>query len=483
MALAQKSLIVRTLKLHGINQLDVVADMNAHGSHISKTSLLNFIRYEQWPARTNPKAIRESFTRLLGEDNQEEIEEMLKAAPTGVNATAAYQVLPLLAKYDLQQADLRRAMEATGVKLSPSAVSQLLRHGLWPKLIEKDLIKAAIEKFMSEHVSTSELLTMWHETKTKKGKATIKTKRTASKAIEPILTLELPEPEMLNPNTMKHFGLSRHPFDGNEINCEADLFMSDQQTLLREAMVQASIGGSILAVTGESGAGKTEIRKGFLDYINRNHPELLVIEPEIINKKLLTSEMIYVSLADELGMKIPQGLEQRARAIKRALKNSLKTGNKHVLMIEEAHDLTDDVIKYLKRIWELSDGFHKLISIVLIGQPELEQKLSPSNYNVREFSRRCNMMRLPPLGQYLGDYIAHKFARCHVDVAKVIDAPAIMAIKERLQGKVSYGVARATTNQDMTYPLIVNNFLINAMNEAAMVGESLITTELIKELK
>jgi type II secretory pathway predicted ATPase ExeA len=181
--------------------------------------------------------------------------------------------------------------------------------------------------------------------------------------------------------------------------------------------------------------------------------------------------------------KIPQGLEQRARAIKRALKNSLKAGNKHVLMIEEAHDLTDNVIKYLKRIWELSDGFHKLISIVLIGQPELEQKLSPSNYNVREFSRRCNMMKLPPLGQYLGDYIAHKFARCHVDVNKVIDAPAIMAIKKRLQGKVSYGVARAAASQDMTYPLIVNNFLINAMNEAAELGEPLITAELIAELK
>jgi type II secretory pathway predicted ATPase ExeA len=482
METANKSLIVRTLKAHGINQLDVVADLNDHGTHISKTSFLNFIRHDQWPTRTNPEAIRNSFIRLLGEDNKEEIEEMLKAAPTGVNATAAYQVLPLLTKYNLQQADLRRAIEVTGVKLSPSAVSQLLRHGVWPKLIEEELIKAAIEKFMSEHVSTNELLTMWNETKAKKGKAT--TKKAALKVVEPILILELPEPEMLNPNTMKHFGLSRHPFDGNEINCEADLFMSDQQTLLREAMVQASIGGSILAVTGESGAGKTEIRKGFLDYINRNHPELLVIEPEIIDKSLLTSEMIYVALADELGMnKIPQGLEQRARAIKRALKNSLKAGNKHVLLIEEAHDLTDNVIKYLKRIWELSDGFHKLISIVLIGQPELEQKLSPSNYNVREFSRRCNMMRLPPLGHNLGDYITHKLARCHVDVAKVIDAPAIMAIKERLQGKVSYGVARAATSQDMTYPLIVNNFLINAMNEAAEVGESLITTELIKELK
>ena len=188
MPYSEKSLIVRTLKAHGINQLDVVADMNAHGAHISKTSLLNFIRYEQWPTRINPNDIRNSFTRLLGENNQEEIDEMLKAAPTGVNATAAYKVLPLLAKYNLQQADLRRAMEDTGVKLSPSAVSQLLRHGMWPKTIAAELIKAAIEKFMSEYVSTNELMTLWNETKTRntttKGHSTI---TPIKKAVKPTL--------------------------------------------------------------------------------------------------------------------------------------------------------------------------------------------------------------------------------------------------------------------------------------------------------
>ncbi|MFQ3191538.1 MAG: hypothetical protein ACI936_002679, partial [Paraglaciecola sp.] len=200
----EKSLIVKTLKAHGINQLDVVADLNAHGTHISKTVFLNFIRHNQWPTRTNPEAIRKSFIRIMGEDNQEEIEEMLKAAPTGIDATAAYQVLPLLKKYDLQQADLRRAMEATGVKLSPSAVSQILRHGVWPKSTEQELIKAAVEKFMSDHVSTNELLNMWDETKEKKGIAV----KTIAKESKPTLIFEPLEPEMLYQKTMSHFNLT-----------------------------------------------------------------------------------------------------------------------------------------------------------------------------------------------------------------------------------------------------------------------------------
>jgi len=477
---SEKSLMVRTLKAHGINQLDVVADMNAHGVHISKTSLLNFIRYEQWPTRTNPKAIRECFTRLLGKENQGEIEKMLKAAPTVVNATAAYQVLPLLAKYDLQQADLRRAMEDTGVKLSPSAVSQLLRHGTWPKTIEAELIKAAIEKFMSEYVTTNELMTMWHETKTKKGKTKI---TTIKKTEQPTLIFEQPEREMLYQKTMSHFKLTRHPFE-NEVHSIDDLFMSQSQRRVRESMVQASLNGSILAVTGECGAGKTELRKSFYDYANKHHPELLIIEAMVIDKKRLTAAMIFDALAEELQItSMPNGLENRARKVERALKQSAKAGNKHVLVIEEAHDLSNAAVKHLKRICELSDGFNRLVSVILVGQPELEAKLSLSNFDIREFSYRCNIMTMQPLGPSVTDYIAHKLKRCNVDFSKIITPDAIEAIKKRLQGVVQYGITKSNGSKDMTYPLMVNTLLVKAMNEAASACEPVITAELIGEIK
>jgi type II secretory pathway predicted ATPase ExeA len=479
MALAQKSLIVRTLKAHGINQLDVVADLNTHGTHISKTVFLNFIRHNQWPTRTNPEAIRKSFIRIMGEDNQEEIEEMLKAAPTGIDATAAYQVLPLLKKYDLQQADLRRAMEATGVKLSPSAVSQILRHGVWPKSTEQELIKAAVEKFMSDHVSTNELLNMWDETKEKKGIAV----KTIAKESKPTLIFEPLEPEMLYQKTMSHFNLTRHPFE-NEVHCIEDLFMSQSQHRVRESMVQASLNGSILAVIGECGAGKTELRKSFYDYVSTNHPELMIIEPMIIDKKRLTAAMIFDALAEELNVKsMPNGLENRARKIERSLKQSAKAGNKHVVVIEEAHDLSNAALKHLKRICELRDGFNRLVSVILVGQTELEATLSLSNFEIREFSYRCNIMNMAPLGASITDYVAHKLGRCNVDYKKVITLDAIEAMKNKLQGEVQYGINKPRGSKDMTYPLMVNTLLVKAMNEAASACEPIITAELISMIK
>lgn len=475
----ETSFIKTTLKENGIRQLDVLADLHEHGVNISRTSMLQFIRYGHWPTKTNPKKIRECFERLLGENNEETVDKMMRAAPNNMKDAAAYEVLPLLFKYQLQQADMRRDMEKTGVKLSPTALSRILRHGVWPKLIPMEEIKAAIEKFMSAHVSTHELLTMWDETEESKTQ-----EATAPKQVKkPILIFEPPEAEMLYPNTMKHFSLTKHPFE-NEVHCVEDLFMSQAQHRVRESMVQASLNGSILALIGECGAGKTELRKGFYDYVAKNHPELMIIEPMIINKKQLTAAMIFDALAEELGItSMPVGSEKKARKVERVLKQSAKAGNKHVLVIEEAHDLSNAALKHLKRICELRDGFNRLVSVILVGQTELEAKLSLTNFDIREFSYRCNVMTMPPLGNSIVEYIAHKFARCNLDFKNVIELEAIEAIKQRLQGVVQYGIAKSNGVKDMTYPLMVNTLLVKAMNEAASSCEKNITAELIGMIK
>ena len=70
-----------------------------------------------------------------------------------------------------------------------------------------------------------------------------------------------------------------------------------------------------------------------------------------------------------------------------------------MLMIEEAHDLSIPTLKYLKRFWELEDGFKKLLAIVLIGQVEMKAKLDESqNWEAREVIRRIEVLELKPLG-------------------------------------------------------------------------------------
>lgn len=472
--------------LHNIKQHRLVEILRESQIFVSKATISGLVTHNRWPPLIDSNAIKLALKQLFkGLVKKEDLKEMLNQAPrVGVNCQPpVYGVISLLSKYKLSQADMQRALKNTDITLSASAITQILRHGNWPKTIDAEVIKAAINDYLSSYATQKEIDHVWNENR----QANRKPKEVAasrSKAVTKTIILDQPEQQMLNPNTMRHFKLTRHPFE-NEIRSEDDLFMSDQQILLREAMVQAALGGSIFAVTGECGAGKTEVRKGFLEYIHRNHPEIQVIEPMVINKKRLTPEMIFDAIAEDLNItNMPAGLERRARKVDAALRRSVKTGNRHVLVIEEAHDLTNNVIKQLKRIWELSDGFTRLISIILIGQPELESILAPSNYEVREFARRCNMMKVYPLGHSITEYIAHKFQRCNVNYLNVIEPSAIAALQERMKAKISYGMtAKAHEHQDMSYPLIVNNWLVIAMNLANELGEPKVTSEMVKEIK
>ncbi|VEI45183.1 Uncharacterised protein [Actinobacillus equuli] len=55
----------------------------------------------------------------------------------------------------------------------------------------------------------------------------------------------------------------------------------------------------------------------------------------------------------------------------------------------------------------MEDGFKKLLSIVLIGQPELKLKLSERNTEVREVVQRCEVVELAPLDAELERYVQH----------------------------------------------------------------------------
>ncbi|XLM22759.1 AAA family ATPase, partial [Chromobacterium piscinae] len=92
-------------------------------------------------------------------------------------------------------------------------------------------------------------------------------------------------------------------------------------------------------------------------------------------------------------------------------------GYRHCLVIDEAHSLPIPTLKHLKRFFELELGFKKLLSIILIGQPELKVKLSERDAAVREVVQRCEMVELAPLeGGRLEEYLKFKLERMNKPV-------------------------------------------------------------------
>ncbi|QDF99574.1 transposase [Azoarcus sp. DD4] len=289
------------------------------------------------------------------------------------------------------------------------------------------------------------------------------------------------ETEMLSAQAKRHFALFRDPFV-DDVQGPEDLFLSADQRYVREAMYQAArTGGWFIAVVGESGSGKTTLRRETLDRIGREALPVAVIQPKSFDKTALkTAHICQAILADVKPSEAPKrSLEALARQVEKALTESSRSGQSHVLMIEEAHDLNVQTLKYLKRFWEMEDGFKKLLSIVLIGQPELKEKLNERQYfEAREVIRRCEVVELFPLDNQLGEYITLKFKRLQRDMRELVDDGAVDAIRARL----TYAGKGAQRNQtvSMCYPLVVNNLVTRALNHAAEVGAPKVTADIVR---
>ena len=285
----------------------------------------------------------------------------------------------------------------------------------------------------------------------------------------------------------QHFGLPRDPFN-DEIREAADVFLTPDVRYVREAMFQTACHGGFVAVVGESGAGKSTLREDLQDRINREGKQIIMIEPYVlamedndIKGKTLKAAHIAAAILEAVapGVKPYRDAEARFRQVHRALQESARAGNKHVLMIEEAHGMPVPTLKHLKRFFELKSGFERLLGIVLIGQTELAQKLAENNPNVREVVQRCELVTLLPLTDgKLAGYLKHKFERAGGDITKVMDESAIDAIADRLT--VRSRTAKGAEQHSLLYPLAVNNLVSAAMNQAAELGFDIVDADVVK---
>lgn len=284
--------------------------------------------------------------------------------------------------------------------------------------------------------------------------------------------------ESLSEQAKKHWRLFRDPFS-DDINAPEDVFLSYDQLYVREAMYGAAQYGRFVAIVGESGSGKTTLRREMIDRIRRERLPIQVIQPQTIDKYTLTAGAICDAIVLDIQphAKLKRTLEAKAREVKRLLTESSRGGYSHVLVIEEAHDLSVPTLKFLKRFWELEDGLKKLLAIILIGQPEMKDRLSEQNYAVREVVRRCELVDLMPLDSKIEEYLTHKFQRAGADYNKIFQSGAANAILAKLTQKVG-----KDEYISMAYPLEVNNITIRALNDAASIVASTVNADLIREI-
>ena len=349
------------------------------------------------------------------------------------------------------------AQVATEIGCSKPTLINVINHGTFPKRNGNALRQQIQDYFQQYGIDVSDCL---------------KPMPTTKKETEMLL-----RKSALSQATRQHFGLTRDPFH-DEIRQAQDVYLTPDVRY-----------GGFMAVVGESGAGKSTLREDLHDRIARENRPIIVIEPYVLAmedndqkgktlKAVHIAEAILASVAPDVSPK--RSPESRFRQVHQALIESAKAGNKHILLIEEAHSLPIPTLKHLKRFFELKQGFERLIGIALIGQTELAQKLSENNPSVREVVQRCELVTLLPLtdGKLQG-YLKHKFERVGVKIEDILDESAIDEIAKRLT-VTSRNSKNALQQNSLLYPLAVNNLVSAAMNEAANLGFAKVDADIVK---
>ncbi|MFC4701929.1 ExeA family protein [Glaciecola siphonariae] len=203
---------------------------------------------------------------------------------------------------------------------------------------------------------------------------------------------------------LSYFGLTDNPFS---IAPNPDyLFMSTRH---KQALAHLTFGlqesGGFVMLTGEVGTGKTTVSRKLMQDLSDNTQTALILNPTLSALELLAT------VCDELNIQYSANeasLKTYTDAILSHLANNHRQGKNTVLIIDEAQHLLPEVLEQLRLLTNLETNREKLLKVVLIGQPELQQLLRRNE--LRQLAQRVTARYhlLPLTEQEVGQYVEHR---------------------------------------------------------------------------
>lgn len=376
-----------------------------------------------------------------------------------------------------EEMGLSQREAAAKLGVSPALVNQLLNKGTLPKTGWAGL-KQGIASLLNERGAQPALVEY----------ALGKLERLARDEDTPAGdTAESEEPMILKKQTLgmkarQAFNMVRNPFMPPR---EAeDVYLSPEIRYVRDTMFDVATNGGFLAVVGESGSGKSTLREELVDLINAENGKTIIVEPYVLtmaekesNGKPMLARHITEAVMSAVapGKSIPSSPEKQSQKLHQLLRSAYAAGTHYCVIIEEAHDLNRHTLKSLKRFLELKEGRHPLLSIILIGQTELGEKLNPADPWMREVVQRCDVLHIAPIEDVAG-FLRFRFARAGIDFGKIFTEDGVDAIKESL----TVAQDRSGNGVYMGYPLMIANMTIAALNLAASAGEKQVTADVVR---
>jgi general secretion pathway protein A len=177
-----------------------------------------------------------------------------------------------------------------------------------------------------------------------------------------------------------------------------------------------------IQLTGEVGAGKTTVCRAILEELGPRYKTALILNPCLTSAQLLRTALM------EFGL--PRRADRAASldALNRFLLEQVAAENEVVLIIDEAQDLDLELLEQVRLLSNLETDQRKLLQIVLIGQPELRDKLNARS--LRQLRQRITVRyHLTPLDREETErYIVHRMNVAGCDRAPTFTSWAVRRI-------------------------------------------------------
>jgi general secretion pathway protein A len=182
---------------------------------------------------------------------------------------------------------------------------------------------------------------------------------------------------------LNFFGLNEKPF---AITPDPRyLFLSERHAeALAHLLYGINEAGGFVQLTGEVGTGKTTIVRSLLAQTPKNAEIALILNPK------MTAPEFLLTICEELGIGVPDSalgsLKDLVDILSQYLLRAHAAGQRVVLVVDEAQNLSPDVLEQVRLLTNLETNTQKLLQIILIGQPELRELLSRTE--LRQLAQR-----------------------------------------------------------------------------------------------
>jgi general secretion pathway protein A len=227
---------------------------------------------------------------------------------------------------------------------------------------------------------------------------------------------------------LEHYGLKEPPFAITP-NPRFLFYSAKHREAINHLLYGIRERKGFVQLTGEVGAGKTTICRAMLEQLGDQFATALILNPVMSPNELMKA------IAVEFGLPV-EGLDrlETLSVINEFLLWRASQGKDTVLIIDEAQDLTDELLEQVRLLSNLETDDRKLLQIVLMGQPELRDRLNA--YRLRQLRQRITVRyHLSALTRdELAHYIQHRLSVSGAKRVPRFTTPALWRIHRYSQG-------------------------------------------------